>query len=993
MRILAYILPLFALATALPGPLTSSAVAAPPAASIYETDIQPLLVARCGRCHANGKTKGKLDLGSLAGIQQGSESGAVVVPGKPNKSLLVEVLSEGAMPPDGKNRPTAAEVARITDWVRRGARTRYGAFSVKATLTQEDVLPILFTRCVVCHGGRQQKGGLDLRTRQSMLKGGKTGPAIVPGKPEESLLVKKIHDRDMPPPRLLVDFGIRPVEAGEFETIRGWIAAGAPRIDVIPDVATSHNDPLVSSEDRDFWSFRKPLKHAAPRLDDKTLAADVANPIDAFLLSALAAKSLKYSPPADRLTLVRRVAFDLTGLPPTWKQVETFLGDAQPGAYSRMVDRYLASSHYGERWGRYWLDLAGYADSEGKRSADPIRPHSWRYRDYVIRAFNADKPYDRFLLEQIAGDELADYAGAETITEQLRDNLVATGFLRQAPDGTGSDIVNTVVERFEVVIDEIDVLGSAVLGLTIKCAQCHSHKYDPIPQRDYYRLVAVFGGAYDVYDWLKPSFVPGQTKSKAVGRVLPYLTSTEQQQHKVARAAVEKQIAAVKKALTDRQAALQKQHAEKRLAGLPEAIRGDLRKMLATPKGERDTVQKYLAGKFEKRLTITTAALKKQNPQFKKLTTTTNDRVKKLQAELPAEPQIRALWDRGEPSPTWLFRRGQYNKPGHRIGPGVPSVLTDGRTPFAARPPWPGARSTGRRLALARWLVDPDHPLTARVMVNRIWFHHFGRGLVETLSNFGNAGTRPSHPQLLDWLARTLIEEKWSIKQMHRVMMNSNAYRQLSAIRPAAEEVDPENRLLWRMPLKRMEAEVIRDSILAVAGRLHDSPFGPPDPVDVRPDGLVTSRESPDGWRRSIYIRHRRKHMPTILETFDLPQMIPNCVERPDSTVASQALHLFNDTMIRSLADSFAERVAREAGKQPYKQIERSYQLAMGRMPSDAEREIGLAALEELTRLWRLRRQEPGTTDKTSKKTPPSQRALSTYCHTLLNSAGFLFID
>ena len=993
MRILAYILPLFALATALPGPFTSSAVAAPPAASIYETDIQPLLVARCGRCHANGKTKGKLDLGSLAGIQQGSESGAVVVPGKPNKSLLVEVLSEGAMPPDGKNRPTAAEVARITDWVRRGARTRYGAFSVKATLTQEDVLPILFTRCVVCHGGRQQKGGLDLRTRQSMLKGGKTGPAIVPGKPEESLLVKKIHDRDMPPPRLLVDFGIRPVEAGEFETIRGWIAAGAPRIDVIPDVATSHNDPLVSSEDRDFWSFRKPLKHAAPRLDDKTLAADVANPIDAFLLSALAAKSLKYSPRADRLTLVRRVAFDLTGLPPTWKQVETFLGDAQPGAYSRMVDRYLASSHYGERWGRYWLDLAGYADSEGKRSADPIRPHSWRYRDYVIRAFNADKPYDRFLLEQIAGDELADYAGAETITEQLRDNLVATGFLRQAPDGTGSDIVNTVVERFEVVIDEIDVLGSAVLGLTIKCAQCHSHKYDPIPQRDYYRLVAVFGGAYDVYDWLKPSFVPGQTKSKAVGRVLPYLTSTEQQQHKVARAAVEKQIAAVKKALTDRQAALQKQHAEKRLAGLPEAIRGDLRKMLATPKGERDTVQKYLAGKFEKRLTITTAALKKQNPQFKKLTTTTNDRVKKLQAELPAEPQIRALWDRGEPSPTWLFRRGQYNKPGHRIGPGVPSVLTDGRTPFAARPPWPGARSTGRRLALARWLVDPDHPLTARVMVNRIWFHHFGRGLVETLSNFGNAGTRPSHPQLLDWLARTLIEEKWSIKQMHRVMMNSNAYRQLSAIRPAAEEVDPENRLLWRMPLKRMEAEVIRDSILAVAGRLHDSPFGPPDPVDVRPDGLVTSRESPDGWRRSIYIRHRRKHMPTILETFDLPQMIPNCVERPDSTVASQALHLFNDTMIRSLADSFAERVAREAGKQPYKQIERSYQLAMGRMPSDAEREIGLAALEELTRLWRLRRQEPGTTDKTSKKTPPSQRALSTYCHTLLNSAGFLFID
>ena len=990
MRISSYIIPLLALATTLPGPLTSSAVAAPPRASIYETDIQPLLVARCGRCHANGKQKGKLDLGSLAGIQRGSESGAVVVPGKPKMSLLVEVLSEGTMPPDGKNRPTRDEVARITDWVRQGARSRYGAFSVKAMLTQEDVLPILFTRCVVCHGGRQKKGGLDLRTRQSMLTGGKSGPAIVPGKPDESLLVKKIHDRDMPPPRLLVDFGIRPVEAGEFESIRGWIAAGAPRIEVTPDAATSRNDPLVSNQDRDFWSFRTPIKPPAPRLNNKTLAASVANPIDAFLLRALQAKTLTYSPPADRLTLVRRVAFDLTGLPPTWKEVETFLGDKQPGAYSRMVDRYLASNHYGERWGRYWLDLAGYADSEGKRSADPIRPHSWRYRDYVIRAFNADKPYDRFLLEQIAGDELADYASAETITVQLRDNLVATGFLRQAPDGTGSDIVNTVVERFEVVIDEIDVLGSAVLGLTLKCAQCHSHKYDPIPQRDYYRMVAVFQGAYDVYDWLKPSFVPGQTKSKSVGRVLPYLTSAEQHQHKAAKAAVEKRIAVVKQALVDRRKVLQKQHAEKQLAGLPEVIRGDLRKMLATPGNQRDAVQKYLAGKFEKRLTITQAMLRKQNPQFKKLATATSDRVKSLLVELPAEPRIRALWDRGQPSPTWLFRRGQYNKPGHRVGPGVPSVLTDGRTPFAAKPPWPGARSTGRRLALARWLVDPDHPLTARVMVNRIWFHHFGRGLVETLSNFGNTGTRPSHPQLLDWLARTLIEEKWSIKQMHRVMMNSNAYRQLSAIRPAAEEVDPENRLLWRMPLKRMDAEVVRDSILAVAGRLHDVPFGPPDPVDVRPDGLVTSRESRDGWRRSIYIRHRRKHLPTILETFDLPQMIPNCVERPDSTVASQALHLFNDAMIRSLADSFAERVALEAGQQPYKQIERSYQLALGRMPDDAEREIGRAALEELTRLWR---QKPGTADETSKKLTPAQRALSTYCHTLLNSAGFLFID
>ena len=610
-----------------------------------------------------------------------------------------------------------------------------------------------------------------------------------------------------------------------------------------------------------------------------------------------------------------------------------------------------------------------------------------------MRSFNADKPYDRFLLEQIAGDELADFAAPDAVTPAVRDNLVATGFLRQAPDGTGSDIVNTVVERFEVVIDEIDVLGSSVLGLTVKCAQCHSHKYDPIPQRDYYRLVAVFAGAYDVYDWLKPSFVPGQTKTKAAGRVLPHVSAQELKQHERARARVQADISAARQVLTDLQKTLQKQHTDKQLAKLPEVLRDDLRATLSTPAGKRSEVQKYLADKFQKQLTITVPALKKQNASFRQLDKTTTARIKKLQASMPKPPQIRALWDRGQPSPTWLFRRGQFNKPGHRVGPGVPSVLTDGKTPFDVKPPWPGARSTGRRLALARWLVSPDHPLTARVMVNRIWFHHFGRGLVETLSNFGNTGSRPTHPELLDWLARTFIEDGFRIKQMHRLLMNSSAYRQVSAIRPEAENKDPENRWLWRMPMKRMDAEVVRDSILAVAGRLHDQPFGPPDEVDVRPDGLVTSRESDKGWRRSLYIRHRRKHMPTILETFDLPQMIPNCVERPDSTVASQALHLFNDAMIRSLSDAFAGRVVREAGNEPYKQVERAYQLALGRMPSDDERAVGLAALEELTRLWKQKPRASQTPDKDTPPQPPARLALATYCHTLLNSAGFLFID
>ena len=970
--------------------LPTTVAAAPAKGVVFEADVLPILVSRCGRCHAGGQRKGQLDLGTLVGVERGSESGVIVVPGKPEKSLLVEVLTAGDMPPDGKNRPTKAEIAKITGWIREGARTRSGVFHARERLTQDDVLPIFYTRCVVCHGSREKKGGLDLRTRASILKGGKSGPAIVPGKPGQSLLVKRIEAVEMPPPKLLVDFGIRTVEADELNTIRKWIAAGAPMVSMVADVATREDDPLVSDADRDFWSFRPPQKSAVPGLRDTASAKRVANPIDAFLLRALNGRGLDFSAETGRLTLIRRVAFDLTGLPPSWKDVENYLGDDRPASYRRMVDRFLASHHYGERWGRYWLDLAGYADSEGKRSADPIRPHAWRYRDYVIRAFNADKPYDRFLLEQIAGDELADFSRAETISPALMDNLVATGFLRMAPDGTGSDIVNTVVERFEVVIDEIDVLSSAVLGLTMQCAQCHSHKYDPIPQRDYYRLVAVFQGAYDVYDWLKPSFVPGQTKSKAVGRVLAQLTDEERRRGRAARKAIDRQIADIQQALQDRQAVLLREYIESRLAKLPEVLRDDLRQMLAAPTDKRTAIQKYLSEKFEKRLTLTVKQLKKRDATFKKLADSTTAEVKQLQASIPSEPRIRALWDRGEPSPTWLFRRGQFNKPGHRVGPGVPSVLTDGRTPFEVKPPWAGSRSTGRRLALARWLVAPDHPLTARVLVNRLWFHHFGRGLVETLSNFGNTGSRPSHPELLDWLARTLIEKNWSIKAMHRLMMNSSAYRQQSTNRPSAERVDPENRLLWRMPMKRMEAEVIRDSLLVVSGRLNDDPFGPPDAVDVRADGLVTSRVGPQGWRRSLYVQHRRKHMPTILETFDLPQMIPNCVERPDSTVAGQALHLMNDTMIRSLSDAFAGRVIKDVGTESYRQVERVYQLALGRQPTAEEHQLGQTALAELTRQWRT------STPKGGKPDPgilPGARALATYCHTIINSAAFLFID
>jgi hypothetical protein len=586
-----------------------------------------------------------------------------------------------------------------------------------------------------------------------------------------------------------------------------------------------------------------------------------------------------------------------------------------------LTERLLASPRYGERWGRYWLDLAGYSDSEGKRSADPIRPHAWRYRDYVIRSFNADKPYDRFLLEQLAGDELQDYENAPVITQEIMDNLVATGFLRMTPDGTGSDVVNFTPERIEVISDEIQVLGSAVMGLTLHCARCHSHKYDPIPQRDYYRLLDVFKGAYDEHDWLSPAAVPGQAKSNRAGRVLPYVTPEER-----ARAQV-----------------------------------------------EGDRIQREID------------ALKQREQ-----TRTVVQQIKTLEATRQAASGIRALWDRGAPSPTYIYRRGDHLQPTKLVGPGVPSVLTDGKTPFVVTPPWPGAKQTGRRLALARWLVQPEQPLTARVMVNRIWKHHFGSGLVKSLDNFGTTGDRPSHPELLDWLARTFVEgtgstsRPWSIKDLHRLLMTSTTYRQASTVTPLHEKLDPDNRLLARMPLKRMEAEVLYDTLLHVAGRLDETRFGPPDPVQVRKDGLVSATATDKGLRRSIYVRQRRTQLPTLLETFDLPQMNPNCIERVDSTVAPQALFLRNNALIAELAAALAERVMREVGSDPARQIERAHRVALSRPPSAEENALGLHTLAQLTAEWQR---------SLTEREAAARRALASYAHTLVNSAAFVYID
>jgi mono/diheme cytochrome c family protein len=916
----------------------------------YAGDIRPLLQAKCARCHGGRRRRADLDLTTPAGILKGGESGPAVVPGKPDDSLLYEKVHSGAMPPGRMNRLSAAEVATLRRWIAAGARAGSGAAGdpgpTAGAVTQHDVIPILLRRCAACHGARRREGGLDLRTRAAMLRGGKSGPAIVPGKPHESRILQKIHSGQMPPRDRLVEASVRPIEPAETEVLARWVAAGAPEVDLRPDVATTTPDPLVTEKDRDFWAFRAPRPVSVPAVRD---ARGARNPIDAFILQGLERKGLTLSPEADRATLLRRAYLDLAGLPPEPAEVQAFLADRSPDAYEKRIDRLLASPRYGERWGRYWLDLAGYADSEGKREQDLPRPHAWRYRDYVIRAFNADKPYDRFLLEQLAGDELADCDSAPEVTPELYDNLVATGFLRMAPDPTWANITGFLEDRIEVIADEIDVLGSAVLGLTLKCARCHSHKFDPIPQRDYYRLLDVFKGAYDEHDWLKPDVRPGLgpvSQDVRGGRHLPHVTTAERRAWQAHNGPIQQEIDALRSSLERKARAL-------------------------------------------KQLRIDLKTLKARDPDFRKEAEETERKVKALRARLLPEPRVQALWDRGEPSPTYVYRRGDPLKAGSLVGPGVPSVLTDGKTPFEVKPPWPAARKTGRRLAFARWLTRPDHPLTARVAVNRLWKHHFGTGLVKTLGNFGKAGARPTHPALLDWLARELVQRGWSLKAMHRLLMTSATYRQSSAVTPDRRKLDPENALLSRMPLLRLDAEALFDALLLVAGRLDETRFGPGDRVEARPDGLITPVGTAAGWRRLIYVRQARKQIPTHLENFDYPQMNPNCLERRHSTVAPQALHLMNNGLVRHLAEHFARRVLREGGTDPAKQVERVYLIALSRPPDGEEKRLGLEALGKLTGQWANQLEAVGKQDRSA----AGLRALTSFCHAIMNSASFLYVD
>ena len=924
----------------------------------FDASAGAVFRAKCVACHGVA-AQGKLDLRTEAGVLQGGATGPAVVPGAAAKSFLIDKLVTGQMPP-GKAKLSDAEVDVIRGWVDKLPPV------VSLAVPEHEVRGILQARCVVCHGSGKASGGLDLRTMASRLKGGKSGPALVPGKPEESLLYKRIVEGQMPPEKASKALAVELPSPTETEKIRAWIAAGAPGPAAVP-MADG-----VTDKDRQFWSFQPPTRPAVP-----VAKGTARNPIDSFLLAKLEAKGLRYSSEADKLTLLRRASLDLTGLPPAPAEIAAYLADKSADAYEKLVDRLLASPRYGERWGQHWLDLAGYSDSEGFGQDDGVRRFAWRYRDYVIRSLNADKPYTQFLTEQIAGDEISDdwKKAKGTVSQDVLDRLAATGFLRTTPDPTNSAERGLLSERMNIVADELEVLTSSVMGLTVGCARCHNHKYDPIPQRDHYRLSAILQGAYDPYEWRTPN-----------KRELDLALESERAEFDAVNTPIQGEIKKVQDSIAKAAAPFRAQLLEERLKALPEEVRVDL---LVAPE-KRSESQKYLAEKFKTTLAINEQELVRKYPGYAREAQPLQRELQTLRGKLKPKPHVRVLTDNAEPSTHFLLRRGEPASFGEVVEPGVPVVLANAALkPYAPEPLFEG--TTGRRLGLAKWLTQPNHPLTARVAVNQLWMRHFGRGIVASVSNFGRSGIAPSHPELLDWLATEFVARGWSMKAMHRLMMTSQAYRQSSKVDAALLTADPENLLVSRMALRRMDAETLYDSLITAAGRLDATAFGRPSDLDIREDKEVTVKAGKNGFRRSIYVLHRRQTPVSLMDAFDQPSMTPNCTERRRSNVATQALHMMNGSMAWELSKFMAGRVIDDSDGDKARQVELVYLRALSRKPAEAEVKTGMEAIASFRETWPARLTADNGAEP--RAATAGWLALANYCHAILNSAEFSFVD
>jgi hypothetical protein len=808
---------------------------------------------------------------------------------------------------------------------------------------EQKVRPLLAQKCFSCHGEKKQKAGLRLDSLEAILKGGESGPAVVPGKPGESLLVHAINYEgpEMPPTGQL--------EPGQVDVLTRWVSAGAtwPAGDRGGAHATTLTGRIVAvatlaDRARTLWSFQ-PVRR--PRVPEPLEAASSGrtewprNPIDVFIQKGLREHGLAPAPEADRGVLIRRLSFDLLGLPPLPEEVDRFLADRDPGAYERLVDRLLAAPAYGQRWARHWLDLVRYAESDGYRQ-DAYRPDAWRYRDYVVRSFNTDKPYDRFLTEQLAGDEL------DPDDPELR---IATGYLRL---GTYEYNQRNVFGQWADILNDItDVTGEVFLGLSIGCARCHDHKFDPILQKDYYRLQAFFSPLLprdDLAACRSAQWLEYQSRraawERAAGDVL-------------------RQLAAVERPYRDKGAA-------SALAKFPDEIRD----ILARPDEKRTPLERQIAAlayrqvRYEHDL-VPTLLKGRVKSQWTEL----QNALKRFDRLRPvAPPSVLAATDVGPVAPALTIP----GDPSHKaVEPGFLSAFDP--APARVERPATTPRSTGRRLALARWLSRPDQRLTTRVIVNRLWQYHFGRGLSATASDFGRLGDPPSHPELLDWLATEVVARGWRLKPIHRLIVTSAAYRQSSSRSEtdlaAARRVDPENRLVWKRTVQRLDAEELRDAMLAASGELDLAIGGPSAPL-TRP-------------RRTIETRVIRNAPDSLLDAFDAPDGTSPTARRSTTTTANQALLLINGAWTLARARALAGRIEQQkpSSIEDEDRIVLAYRLAVGRTPDRDEIDLAIGFLNHQAHLPQTRI-EPASR-------AAEHAAFVDFCHVLLNSNEFLYVD
>lgn len=794
----------------------------------------------------------------------------------------------------------------------------------RAPLFKSEILPVLETYCVSCHSPKSQQGGLDLTTFASFMAGGTSGPSITPGQPEQSRLWAVIESG--------AQHAGKELTAAEKQSMRAYIIEGRFPRPAPEDAAQLARAAAAASETaRSWWAFRKPVKTPLPAVKTHD---QVRTPIDAYILAKLEEKHWKMRPEADRVQLLRRAYFGLTGLPPTPADVEAFLNDSSPDAYERVIDRLLASPRYGEHWARHWLDVAGYSDSRGD-AGDTPREVSWKYRDYTIRAFNDNKPIDHFIMEQFAGDQLVNYKPGSSPRPDQIEPLTATGFLRTTADITDNQTIYQVDKQFDAQQKVMETSLVALTGLTIGCARCHDHKFDPILHKDYFKLMAVYQPAWDPENWLASNLAYGPWPSRMILDMEPALrdawikeiTSTPAKQARI---------------MENQREATYRRYRAALKAG--RELTPDVRRQI---RQEVENDPDLIIDRTEPKDFISDEELEVRFPE---LVAWKQEIAAKMAAAKEAGGRrgkssitpnyIEGVWDVSKtPSPTYILNRGNYLSPGNEVHPGVPVVLEDALNPVtfedpAQHPEW---NHTGRRLRLARWFVSPENPLVPRVFVNRVWQFHFGEGIVRSVDDFGTQGTPPTHPELLDYLAVSFQENGWDLKWLTKQIMMSHVYRQSSDEVAAALESDPSNLLHWRKAPLRLPAETIRDSMLQVAGLLDEERYGPPVKVVKADDGQFLEGEAGQN-RRSIYLAQNRTRGTTFLHVFDAPDMTSDHLpHRFRSALPTQSLALLNSPFMTRVTEAFArELLDRHAGDLPGA-VAHAFALAYSRSPSAQE--------------------------------------------------------